>query len=125
MRSKIGAKRGRGGSPNDVIEMNNIFPKPEHRDYQSAKMAPSMRQQSAREKHRLVRDNQRQYEREEAARLLRTGLKVAAVCRSIGIKRGTCDRICKALQKNDNVLLQKLLDPANNRAGRKSAIRAD
>ena len=88
-------------------------------------MTFSMRRQTALAKQRDQRDSKRKECRERAYELLRTGTKVAEVSRITDVSRSTCDRIKNAMDSNDEENLGKLLNPKENRAGRRCVITSE
>lgn len=95
--------------------------------YQRARrtMPLSMRRQTALEKKRQLRDATARDERMKAVAVLRSGGTVPAAMRASGVKKMTCRRLHKAVKYQDDESLSKLLNPANNRAGRRRVIAKD
>ncbi len=87
-------------------------------------MTLSMRRQTILEKKRQARDMEIRRKRLLAVEILRRGGTVAEAARVSRISCTTGDRIYAAMRGDDGNL-QKLLDPAKNRAGRLTFISKD
>ena len=83
-----------------------------------------MRFQAAQVKQRAKRDGEEKNKRSKTVDLFERDVKVAKVVRQSGFSRRRADRIKYALM-NDKAMLQQLLNPSINRAGRRSVIRAE
>lgn len=81
-------------------------------------MAAETRDSKARD----ARDECTKVQRGNFVDLLRSGVKQVAAMAQCGIKRSTAKSIAKAVKKNDEGALRKLLDPRGNRAGRKPVM---
>ena len=84
-----------------------------------------MRRQTALAKQREKRDAKRKADGEKACGLLRHELKVLEVLRRTDKARATCNRLRYALDANESNILEKLLNPNENRAGRKVIMNSD
>ena len=86
-------------------------------------MAPSMRRRTAMEEKRKVRDKSEEQRRKKAAEALKNeDTMSAAAARYTGMSRKTCTIIKFAIERDDTDILQRLLDPIKNRAGRRPTI---
>eukprot|EP00171_Calliarthron_tuberculosum_P003170 IDg3170t1 len=84
------------------------------------------RQKKAKlEKERKQRDKEEAERRSIAVQLLQDKKNVADAVRKSGISRTTGDRINAALKAGDEARLRQLLNPAGNRAGRRSVLTQD
>ena len=88
-------------------------------------MPPSMRKQARLAKQRNERDREEQLKREKAVDVLNSGSNVATAVRKSGISRATCDRIKKANDGKNTSELAKLLNPAQNRAGKRTVLSSE
>ena len=82
----------------------------------------SMRQQNRQAQVRKVRDETSRKSREKALQLLKQRHQVRNVSSTCSLSIDTVVRIKKALTDKNNAYLGRLLNPASNRAGRKSVI---
>eukprot|EP00171_Calliarthron_tuberculosum_P002548 IDg2548t1 len=81
-----------------------------------------MRRQSRENQKRMARDQHQQQRRESAVTLLKDGKTVRAVSSACELSIGTVMRIKKAISAKGITALEKLLNPAANRAGRKCVV---
>ena len=87
-------------------------------------MPPSIRRQRADVKNRDARDADQQRRRRLAAEEFRSNSSatIRAVSESLRLSHGTVQSIRFAVKSNNEEALQKLLDPRQNRAGRKQVL---
>lgn len=85
-------------------------------------MPLSMRKQTILQKKRDERDEAERKRRKDALQMLRDGEIVAAIVRKTGVRRDTADRIKFSFESGNKEALDKLLDPASNRAGRRCVL---
>lgn len=78
-----------------------------------------MRHQMKNEPKRQKRDLEAHKTRQKASELLKEGCKTDFILDSTGISRGTPFCLGKAHEANDEERLKKLMNLANNRAGRR------
>lgn len=83
-------------------------------------MPPSMRRQTALAKERDARDDEQKEQRALAVSMFRRGRSVREVADFCGISKSTAGRLKQSTYKGNERKLEKLLNPRDNRAGRRT-----
>lgn len=90
------------------------------------RMPQSMRASASLNRRRDSRDLEERDKRKDALDLLEQGdLNLRQISEATGVGRRTLGRMLKAKTTGDEDSLRKLLDPENNRAGRKTVLTVD
>ncbi|KAI0565329.1 hypothetical protein FGB62_19g026 [Gracilaria domingensis] len=88
-------------------------------------MPLSMRRQTALQKRRVQRDTLREHQRNHVLHLFRKQAGTSTILTQTRISKTTLHRLRVAVSTNNQVKLEKLLNPSINSAGRKPILGED